>query len=350
VKLRQLADTIGADIHGADIRSGDIRGGADIEIVSAARIEDAREGSVTYFSDAGLRDALAACGASAVITKEPLIGLDKPQLIAENPDLAFAKALTCLHVKPLRPLGVMEGSFVSDKALLEEAVTVYPTAFVAEGAKIGARTVIYPHAYIGPDAVIGSDCIIYPNVTIRESVVVGNRVILQPGAVIGADGFGYVPGIPGVRGHFKIPQIGTVVLEDDVEVGANTTIDRATTGRTVIGACTKIDNLVQVGHNTTVGRNSIIVAQVGIAGSVTVGDFVQIGGQAGIANHSVIESGTKIGAQAGVMGDLKKDTYLGSPAMPHRLFWRLTASLKKLPELFKKVADIEKQLRDILKQ
>jgi UDP-3-O-[3-hydroxymyristoyl] glucosamine N-acyltransferase len=345
MKLRELADMLGADVHvGPEVEGGPkVEGGPEVEIHSAAGINDAGEGSVTLFSDVRLHGALMACRASAVIAKEPVAGLDMPQLLVENPQLAFARTLKYLYVKTPEPLGVMAGSFVSDKALLEEAVTVYPTAFVAAGAKIGARTVIYPHVYVGPDAVIGRDCVIYPNVTIRESVVVGSRVILQPGAVIGSDGFGYV--FDG-RGHFKIPQVGTVVIEDDVEIGANSTIDRATTGRTVIGAGTKIDNLVQVGHNTTVGRNSILVAQVGISGSCTIGDFVQMGGQAGVADHVVIESGAKIGAQAGVIGELKKDTYLGTPAIPHRRFWRVMAAFMKLPELSKKVAEIEKKLAE----
>jgi UDP-3-O-[3-hydroxymyristoyl] glucosamine N-acyltransferase len=335
---------LGAVLH---LGSGG-RGDPEVEIDSAAGINDAGKGSVTLYSDAGFRDALAACPAAAVITKEPLAGLEMPQLIVENPKLAFAKTLTCLYVKTPAPLGVMQGAFVSDKASLEDAVTVYPTAYIAEGAKIGARTVIYPHVYIGPDVVIGRDCIIYPNVTIRESVVIGSRVILQPGAVIGSDGFGYV--FDG-RGHFKIPQVGTVVIEDDVEIGANTTIDRATTGRTVVGAGTKIDNMVQVGHNTTIGKHSILVAQIGIAGSCTIGDFVVIGGQAGIADHASIESGTNCGARCGVMpGVLKKGTYLGTPATPHIQFWRLTAAYKKLPELFKKVAELEKKLAELEEQ
>jgi UDP-3-O-[3-hydroxymyristoyl] glucosamine N-acyltransferase len=201
--------------------------------------------------------------------------------------------------------------------------------------------------YIGRDSVIGDECVLFSNVTVREEVVIGKRVILHAGAVIGADGFGYVHAD---GQHRKIPQVGTVVIEDDVEIGANTAIDRATVGKTLIGAGTKIDNLVQIGHNCTIGRQVILVSQAGIAGSSVIGDGCMLGGQAGIADHVTIAPGTMIGAQCGVMpGKMEKGIYIGSPAMPHRDWLRSSAIFPQLPELKRKIQDLEQKLEALMK-
>jgi UDP-3-O-[3-hydroxymyristoyl] glucosamine N-acyltransferase len=220
-------------------------------------------------------------------------------------------------------------------------VSIHPFAYISDNVTIGRDTIIYPGVFIGEGTVIGDGCTIYANVTIREKVTVGNRVIIHSGSVIGSDGFGYV----WEEGrHYKIPQVGGVIIGEDVEIGANVTIDRATTGNTIIGRGTKIDNLVQIAHNVTIGERSIIVAQVGIAGSSEIGNFVTLAGQVGIPDHVKIADGCIIGAQAGVMGNLSKGIYLGSPAMPHRDWLRSTALFSKLPELNRRIKELEEKV------
>jgi len=197
---------------------------------------------------------------------------------------------------------------------------------------------------VGENTTVGKDCMIYPNVVLRENVKVGNKVIIHSGSVIGSDGFGYV--FEEGRYH-KIPQVGGVIIGDDIEIGSNVSIDRATTGNTIIGKGTKIDNLVQIAHNVKIGENTIIVAQVGIAGSTEVGDFVTLAGQVGIADHVKIGSGTVIGAQSGIASDLTKGFYTGSPALPHREWLRAHALFAKLPELYKKIKELEKKIKEL---
>ncbi|HMK43236.1 MAG TPA: UDP-3-O-(3-hydroxymyristoyl)glucosamine N-acyltransferase, partial [Dissulfurispiraceae bacterium] len=238
--------------------------------------------------------------------------------------------------------GVSPLASVAASARIADDATIFPFVFIADDVHIGARSIIYPGAFLGAAARVGDDCIIYSNVTIREQVLIGNRVIIHAGAVLGADGFGYVYH---EGQHKKIPQVGSVVIEDDVEIGANTAIDRATTGKTVIGGGTKIDNLVQIGHNVQVGRQVILVSQVGIGGSSEIGDGVIFGGQAGIADHAKIAPGTMLGARAGVMpGLLEKGIYSGVPAMPHRDWLRATAIFAQLPELKKRIQLLEQAL------
>jgi UDP-3-O-[3-hydroxymyristoyl] glucosamine N-acyltransferase len=195
--------------------------------------------------------------------------------------------------------------------------------------------------FIGEGTVIGNNCILYPHVTLRERVFIGDRVIIHSGSVIGSDGFGYVFD----KGKYhKIPQVGGVIVGDDVEIGSNVSVDRATTGDTIIGKGTKIDNLAQIGHNVKIGNNSIIVAQVGIGGSSEIGDYVTIGGQVGIADHTRIESETMLGAKSGVMGHMPKGIYSGAPAIPHRDWLKSKAICAKLPELYKKIKELEEKI------
>lgn len=322
-----------------------IEGAEDIEISGVKGIEDAQEGDITYIAGSKYIEAAKKSRASAFIVKERIEGLNKPQLIAENPQIVFAKLLEIFYVRPHPIRGISESAFVSSSARIGSNVTVYPFVYIDEGVNVGDGTVIYPFCFVGKDSSIGRDCLIYSNVTIREGVRIGNRVIIHGGAVIGSDGFGYVFH---EGKHNKIPQVGGVVIEDDVEIGACVTIDRATTGNTVIGKGTKIDNLVQIAHNVKIGQNCIIVAQVGIAGSSTVGDGCILAGQVGISDHVEIDPGTIITAKSGVMpGKLVKGVYSGIPAFNHREWLKANAIFQKLPEIYKRIKELEEKIKKL---
>ncbi|MEO5360010.1 MAG: UDP-3-O-(3-hydroxymyristoyl)glucosamine N-acyltransferase [Nitrospirota bacterium] len=330
----------------SDMLGGRLTSGHDIEIDGACGVDDVKSGQITYLADLKLTTKLINSQASAVIIKRERHDIHIPQVVVSNPSHAFSKLLRMFYTKPFRTTGVMNGAYISEGVTLGKDISIYPGVYISSGAAIGDNTTIYPGVYIGENTIIGQNCLIYSNVSIREDVRIGNRVILQSGAVIGSDGFGYE--MDGGR-FIKIPQIGTVILEDDVEIGANTTIDRATTGSTVIGAGTKIDNLVQIAHNVKIGKNSILIAQTGIAGSSSLGDYVVLAGQVGISDHIEIEAGTKVGAQSGVMANLKTGAYMGSPSLPHLQYKRSHILFTKLPELNDRINKLEKQLAELTK-
>jgi UDP-3-O-[3-hydroxymyristoyl] glucosamine N-acyltransferase len=321
---------------------GRVIGDGEVEISGVSGLSEAGAGDITFLLGVKLLKEAKESTAAAVIVREGIEGLLKPQVACGNPQLAFAVLLGHFHVQPHPCMGISEKAVVSPSATMGENVTIYPLAYIADGVSIGKDSIIYPGVFIGKGSKVGAECLIYSNVTIREGVTVGARVIIHAGAVIGADGFGYV--FDG-QAHRKIPQVGGVIIEDDVEIGANTTIDRATTGATVIGRGTKIDNQVQIGHNVKVGRGAIIVSQVGIGGSSALGDGVILGGQAGIADHTTIEAGTMLGAKGGFMGTVKKGIYSGGPAIPHRDWLKSTAIFAQLPELKKKIHELEEQIK-----
>jgi UDP-3-O-[3-hydroxymyristoyl] glucosamine N-acyltransferase len=262
-----------------------------------------------------------------------------------NPYLAFAKIFTLFSQKPYQPKGIDPNTWISSTAQLGQEITIYPFVSIGDRCRIGDRVTIYPGVYVGEDSSIGEESVLYPNVSIYPGTVIGKRVILHSGVVVGADGFGYVK--EGKK-NVKIPQMGKVEIEDDVEIGANTTIDRATLGKTIIRRGVKIDNLVQVAHNVVIGEDSIIVAQVGIAGSTKIGRNVTLGGQVGLADHIEIGDNVMVGAQSGVAHDLPANgAYTGSPTLPHRKFLRVVNVFPKLPEMRKTLIEIEKRLTKI---
>ncbi len=326
---------------------GEVVGNGAVEISGVAGLSDAAPGDITFLSSAKHEKALLSTAASAVLVASPLADCAIPQVVVKNPRYAFARLLEQFFPQARPRPGISAQASVDDSAQIGDETAIAPFVCIEAGVRIGSRCIVCPGVYVGHDTTIGDDCILYPNVTIRERVVVGNRVIIHAGCVIGADGFGYVYAD---GQHRKIPQVGTVVIEDDVEIGANSTIDRATTGKTVVGAGTKIDNLVQIAHNVEIGRQVIVVSQVGIAGSAQVGDGCLLGGQAAIADHATIAPGTMLGGRTGVMpGFLEKGIYLGNPALPSRDWLRSTAIFAQLPELKKKVLDLEKQLAELAK-
>lgn len=323
MKLSQLAQKISARLEGRDI-----------EIKGIAGIEEAQESEITFVSNPKYVPLIKTTRAGALIVGENVKVAGKSLLIAKNPYLAFMEAL-----KILRPQKIERKPGISKTAvcnsLLNESVSVGDNCYIGFNVKIGKNSVVMPNVFIGDEVEIGENALIYPNVVIRENVKIGKNVIIHPGVVIGSDGFGYVQD---KNRNIKIPQTGSVLIEDDVEIGANTTIDRATLGATVIGEGTKIDNLVQIAHNVRVGKHCIIVAQSGIAGSTSIGDFTTIAGQAGISGHLKLGSHVTVAAQAGVIGDIPDgETFSGYPARPHRAMMKVYAAMMRLPEILKKL-------------
>jgi len=323
---------------------GVLEGDGAIEITGVAGIKEAREGDITFLGHARYEEFLADTRASAVIVPDDH-PVDLPLAVVriDSPYLAFQKAMTILFGDPYRPeAGVHATAVVSDRATVGENVAIGPHAVVEADAVIGDDVIIGAGAYVGHETTIGDGTRLYPNVVVRERCSVGRHNILHAGCVIGDDGFGLTK--DGDRNK-KITHIGRVVLEDDVEVGSNTCIDRATVGETVVAQGTRIDNLVQIAHNVRIGKNAILCAQVGVAGSSKVGDRAILAGQVGVSGHLSIGEGAQIGAQAGVIGDVPAGKqYSGYPARPHRQQMRHIAASQRLPDVLKRVAELEARL------
>lgn len=266
----------------------------------------------------------------------------RPVIRVENPRAAFAALLELFRAPEEIERVISPLAYIASTAKIGNNVAVQPFAVIEDGAEIGDGSIIYPHVYVGKRVKIGTDCIIYPSVTIREDCVLGNRVILQAGSVIGGDGFGYVT----QNGkHSKVLQTGNVVLQDDVEIGNNTCIDRATVDSTIVGKGTKIDNLVHLGHNDILGENCLVVAHVGISGSVTVGNNVTFAGQVGTVGHITIGDNCVFGGKTGITNNIPANSFMaGFPAMPHKEWLRQEANLRKIGDLIKRVKDLEKEL------
>lgn len=335
----------------AALVGGEVDGDASLAISGVAGLEAAQPGQLSFYGNQKYKAALEATKASAVF-----VGDDAPargartHVRVKNPHLAFARAAQLFHPKKQHVPGVSTQAQVHPDARVDATATVMANAFVARGAQVGARAVLYPGAYVGEDARVGDDTVLSPNVAVMDRCVVGARCLVHAGAVIGADGFGFALDLS-VPEHVKIPQAGIARVEDDVEIGACTCVDRATTGETVIGKGTKIDNLVQVGHNSVVGPLSILCAQVGLSGTSTLGTGVVLAGQVGVAGHLRIGDLAKVGAQAGVMNDVDDGaTVLGAPAMPHKDFLRSAALFAKLPELHKELRELKKRLAALEKE
>jgi UDP-3-O-[3-hydroxymyristoyl] glucosamine N-acyltransferase len=267
-------------------------------------------------------------------------------LRSANPYLAFARAVELLAPRRAGVPGVHPLAHVDPSATIAADASIGPFVSVGAGARIGARTVVYPHVTIGEGATVGHDCVIHARVSIRERVTVGSRVVIQDGAVIGSDGFGFAHQADGT--HYKIPQVGGVVIEDEVEIGANTTIDRPAVGETRIGAGTKIDNLVQIAHGVKVGRDVLLAAQVGIAGSTTIEDRVTLAGQVGVAGHLTLGKGVIATAQTGIPNSVDAGSFVsGYPAIDNRDWLKASAVFRRLPALKKALAALQRRLEDL---
>ena len=323
-----------------------LEGDGTIEIQRVAAIEDAGPGDLTFFANPRYAPELRRTRASAVILGDTAPAAPCAMLRAGQPYLVFARALS-LFVTPRRPpAGIDARAAVAPDAVCGADVSIGAFVWVGSRAVIGARTIVHPNTTIGEDAVIGADCVIHSNVAIREGVVLGYRVVVQNGAVIGSDGFGFAQRPDGT--HEKIPQLGRVVIEDDVEIGAGTTIDRPAVGETRVGAGTKIDNLVQIAHGVTLGRDVLLAAQVGIAGSTTVEDRVMLGGQVGVAGHLTLGAGARATAQTGIPNSVEAGELVsGYPAIPNREWLKSSAVFRKLPELRRELNDLQRRLAEI---
>jgi UDP-3-O-[3-hydroxymyristoyl] glucosamine N-acyltransferase len=323
-----------------------LEGDGAIEILGVAGIEQARPGHLTFFSNPRYAAALEATRASAVILRDDAPTAPCAMLRTAQPYLTFAKAVA-IFAPPDRPApGIHRLASVGAGVTFGDGVSVGPFVAIGDGAAIGARTVIHPHVTVGAGARIGEDCRIHARVSIRERVRIGDRVVLQDGAVVGGDGFGFARRPDGT--HQKIPQVGGVVIEDDVEIGANTTIDRPAVGETRVGAGAKIDNLVQIAHGVRIGRDALVAAQTGIAGSTVVEDGVTLAGQVGIAGHITVGRGATATAQTGIANSVEPGALVsGYPAIPNRDWLKASAIFRRLPELKKDLAELERRVEEL---
>jgi UDP-3-O-[3-hydroxymyristoyl] glucosamine N-acyltransferase len=330
--LAELAARLGAGVEGDPA----------LELTGAAGLADAGPGDATFVEAARLLPAAAAGAAGAVLLPPGLELPGRNVLRVPRPKLAFAAALALFHPTPVPPPGVHPSAVVEDGAAVDPTASVGAFCYVGAGARVGARAALHPHAFVGAGAVIGEDAVVRPMAVVGERVVLGARVIVHPCAVLGSDGFGYV--FDG-GAHRKIPQVGTVEIGDDVEIGAGTKIDRATTGATRVGRGTKIDNLVQIAHNVSIGEHAIIVAQSGIAGSTTIGAGAVLAARVGVADHVTIGAGAQVGGRAGVMRDVAPGAAVaGFGPQAHGDYLRSQALYEQLPQLRRRIIDLEKRL------
>ncbi|NIP99555.1 MAG: UDP-3-O-(3-hydroxymyristoyl)glucosamine N-acyltransferase [Nitrospinaceae bacterium] len=329
----------------AERLGGTVQGDGSIEITDVNGMELAQPGQITFLADKKFLNKLKDSRASAVIVQKPL-ETDKAQVIHPAPALAFAKLLAEMKPEPRPEPGIDKQSSIAEGVKLGKEVTIGPFVSVGKNVTIGDHTVLHPGVVVHDGCTLGDHTTLHAHVTLYRSTVVGNHVTIHAGAVIGADGFGYTPDEKGR--HFKINQTGRVVIEDHVEIGANTCIDRANFGETVVREGTKIDNLTQIAHNCEIGQHAIIVAQVGLAGSTHVGNDVVLAGQVGLADHLTIGNQVVVAAQSGVNRDLPDPGfYGGSPAVPAMSWKRYATLLPKLPEMTQKIRDLEKRLKAI---
>lgn len=333
----------------AEFVSGEVSGNGNIIITGVCSIKEARTGDITFLANQKYLPFADTTNASAIITFLDVENLSKPIIRVENPSLAFAKAVSLFAPAQIsHPKGIHPAAVLGKGVKLGKDVTIGPYTIIEDNVSIADKTIIYGNCYIAHHTKIGADTLIYPNVSIREFVTIGSRVVIHSGTVIGSDGFGFV-NIKGV--HQRIPQIGTVVIEDDVDIGCNVTIDRARFDKTVIGKGTKIDNLVQIAHNVIIGENSIVVAQTGISGSTVIGKGVTLAGQAGLVGHIRVADGAIVAAQAGVTKSVPPNTLVsGYPAKPHDIAKRVNACVQNLPKLYETIRELKKKIEQLESQ
>jgi UDP-3-O-[3-hydroxymyristoyl] glucosamine N-acyltransferase len=331
--LAELAERLGCGLEGD---------GA-LEVSRVAGLDDAESGDVSFLANPRYAGRLAGTRASAVIIDDRTTGAPCAVLRSANPYLALAEALALLHPRALPRAGVSPYAVIDPTAAIGPDASIGMFVTIGARAQVGARTVIHPQVVIGADAVIGADCVIHAHVSIREGVRIGDRVVIQDAAVIGSDGFGFAHRADG--SHVKIPQVGGVVIEDDVEIGAHTAVDRPAVGETRIAAGAKIDNLVQIAHGVKVGRHALLAAQVGIAGSTVIEDRVTFAGQSGAVGHVTVGTGAIVTAKSAVTHDVEAGQMVaGFPAIDIADWRRAEVLVRKLPELRKQLADLERRL------
>jgi UDP-3-O-[3-hydroxymyristoyl] glucosamine N-acyltransferase len=338
VILRELASKTGCTL----------RGDGDVDVRRVCGVDEAGPGDLTFIANPRYVSRLASTKASAVIVS-PDLETPLPSLVSPNPYLAYAQAATLLH-PPQRPApGVDPSARVDPTAVVGESVHVGALAVIGARVRLGARSVVHPHVVLYPDVTVGEDCILHSGAQVREGCRLGDRVIVQNGAVIGSDGFGFAKDADGR--YEKIPQVGIVVVEDDVEIGALTAIDRSSMHETRIGHGTKIDNLVQIGHSVTVGTDTVLAGQVGIAGSTKIGDRVVLAGQVGVAGHVTVGDGAVATAQSGIPNSVEPGAFVsGYPAIENRAWLKAAAVFPRLPELLRRLRELERKVEDVLRR
>jgi UDP-3-O-[3-hydroxymyristoyl] glucosamine N-acyltransferase len=329
----------------AALLGGELKGPADLEIEGIAAIESATPRDITFITQRRFARLAGQSRAAAFIVSPEHADLGRPLIVVDHPYLAYARVAACFAPPRRRWSGVSDLAYLGQEVELGLEVSIAPLTFIGNQVVLGDRVTIMPGCVIGDEVKIGADTLLHPNVTILERCTVGERCIIHSGTVIGSDGFGFVPG---QDGHTKIPQLGTVVIEDDVEIGANCTIDRGALGETRVGRGVKMDNLVHLAHNVVVGEHSFLVAQVGVAGSTRLGRHVALGGQAGVVGHLQLGDGVQVAAQSGVTRSLDPgQMVIGSPARPGEEFAKINAHLPKLPEMHRRLKQLEQLLKEL---
>jgi UDP-3-O-[3-hydroxymyristoyl] glucosamine N-acyltransferase len=335
MKIQQIAQMVGGQVVGDDA----------LDITGLGVLDTAKIGDIIFLDKKKYEEAAKSSSASAILTTQK-IETDKTQIIIANPKLAFAKILAAFCPEPKPASGISPQASIGKNVQIDESVSIGPFSVIGDGTKIGKNTAIHSGVSIGIDCKIGDSCTVFPNATLYRKTELRNEVIIHAGAVIGADGFGYILDEQGK--HFKINQVGNVIIEDRVEVGANACIDRASMGSTLVKEGTKIDNLVQIAHNCTIGEHSIIVSQAGIAGSSTLGKYNVLAGQSGVADHITLGDKVTLAAQSGAFRNIKSgEVYAGVPAVPASKWRRYVTHLPKLTNYIQKIKELEKRLANI---
>ena len=332
----------------ASFINGRVEGDENATVNSFAKIEEGKKGAISFLSNPKYIHYIYDTE-STIVLIDSNMEIEKPVkatlIRVDNAYECVAKLLQLYESFKPKKKGIDPLASISPSATIGEEVYVGPFACIGDGACIGNGTQIYPNTVVGDGATVGNNCLLYPNVTIYHDCKVGNNVTIHAGAVVGADGFGFAPG---PEGYDKIPQIGIVTIEDNVEIGANTCIDRSTMGSTVIKKGVKLDNLIQVAHNVEVGENTVMSAQVGIAGSTKIGSGCMFGGQVGLAGHIHIGDKTSLGAQSGVPGNIKgNQTLIGTPPMEPKAYFKSQAIFRRLPEMYKEINELKKQIEEL---
>ena len=335
----------------AEYIQGVIEGDENATVHTFAKIEEGIPGAISFLSNPKYTHYIYDTQSSIVLVNKDFVPEKEVKTTLIRVDNAYeslAKLLNLYEMSKPKKTGVDPLAYIAPTAKIGQNVYIAPFACVADGAEVGDNTILHPHATVGTNAKVGSDCILYPHATVYHDCRVGNQCILHAGSVIGADGFGFAPS---PEGYEKIPQIGIAILEDNVEVGANTCIDRATMGATIIRKGVKLDNLIQIAHNVEVGSHTVMASQVGVAGSTKVGEWCMFGGQTGLAGHIKIGNKVNLGAQSGVPGSIKDgQNLIGTPPMELKGYFKSSAVFKKLPDMYHELNNLKKELEELKKQ
>lgn len=335
----------------AGFLNGTIEGDPNVKVSNFSKIEEGKPGTLTFLANLKYAHHIYNTEASIVLVNndfKPEQPIRATLVKVENAYAALAMLLNLVEQSKSKKKGVDSTAFIAASATVSDDCYVGNFAYIGEGVKMGKNCMVYPHAYIGDHVTVGDNCVFYPHATVYENCTIGNNCILHAGSVVGADGFGFAPE---GETYKKIPQLGNVIIEDDVEIGANTTIDRAVMDSTIIRRGVKLDNLVQIAHNVEVGENTVMAAQVGIAGSVKVGKHCMFGGQVGLAGHIHVADHVVFGAQAGVIRDVKEaTTLLGAPAINAKNFMRSSAIFNRLPDIYRSLGQMQREIEQLKKE